>query len=92
MSTFRRLNWPIRQERRLEPKRKKPKKKPKKKHYRYCREKKPCQWGRQFIKKEKKNTYLVLCLNLDLCLAQTTKPQKIILEDEQVARQKTNSR
>jgi len=85
MSTFRPLRWPSRtQEHRPQPQRKKPRKKPKKRHFRYCREKNPCPFNRKFLKKEKKGTYLVLCLDPDLCCSQTAKPQKIILEGEQI--------
>jgi len=85
MSTFRPLRWPSRtQEPRPQPQRKKPKKKPKKRHFRYCREKNPCPFNRKLLKKEKKATYLVLCLDPDLCLSQTTKPQKINLNQKEV--------
>jgi len=90
MSTFRPLRWPSRTQ---EPRPQPQQKKPKKRHFRYCREKNPCPFNRQFIKKEKKATYLVLCLDPDLCLSQTAKPQKIILEGEQIEpRQKIKSR
>ena len=87
MSTFRALRWPSKahglDQSRPQPKRKKPKKKAKR-HDRYCREKNLCPWGRQFLKKEKKRTWLVLCLDTELCREQTTEPQRIMLEAEQV--------
>lgn len=81
MSTFRPLSWPSKRQERPHPKRRKHKKKPKKRHYRYCRLKTSCNWGAKLLKKEKKGVWLVLCLEVDACMAQTTKPQKLIIEE-----------